>query len=63
MAVRKNGGGSSSVQVWKRAGESSGERGKGVVKAGGAALPFIWARGRREGDCRGVTTGVNGWGH
>jgi hypothetical protein len=43
--VRKDGGGLSSAQAWKGAGESSGMRGRGAGVADGGAHLFIGARG------------------
>jgi hypothetical protein len=45
VAVRKNGGCSSSAQAWKGAGERSGMRGRGAGVAGARARPFIGAGG------------------
>jgi hypothetical protein len=52
--ARKNGGGSSSARAWKKAGERSGMRAKGVGMAGGGAHPFIWSEGHRGGCGRAV---------
>jgi hypothetical protein len=53
--VGKIGGGSSSMRAWKKAGGSSGMRGRGAGVAGDGALPFIGAERHRGGSGRVVT--------